>query len=67
VIWHLLWPDFWTAVYPNVLASLIWAIPGFTAQHIALRRHHRRVLTEHVDALRVAHDRLARKLTGGGL
>ena len=29
------WPEIW----PNLAASLIWALPAFTAQHIALRRH----------------------------
>lgn len=60
-IWALLWPDFWQQVYPNILASLIWAVPGFLGQHFAMRRHHRRVLAEHVEAMRRAQDVAAAK------
>ena len=30
---------YWQQIWPNLAASLIWALPAFTAQHIALRRH----------------------------
>lgn len=32
-----LWPG-WAAVWPNILASLIWAVPGALA-HLRTRRH----------------------------
>lgn len=29
----------WSAVWPNLLASVIWAAPAFTAHHLLIRRH----------------------------
>jgi hypothetical protein len=29
----------WEAVYPNLIASALWATPAFIAQHLLLRRH----------------------------
>lgn len=42
----------WTAVWPNLLASMIWAAPAFTTHHLLIRRHidkqHRR-LSRHIE------------------
>jgi hypothetical protein len=45
-----LWPG-WDQVYPNLIASLIWAVPGALA-HLHTRRHLR--------ALHRKHDQLIR-------
>jgi len=29
----------WSQVWPNLLASLLWAVPGFTVHHLLLVRH----------------------------
>lgn len=40
--------DTWAATWPNLLASVIWATPAFTAHHVLMRRHvdrrHRQLL-----------------------
>lgn len=47
------WPG-WLAVWPNIVASIIWATPAFVAHHLLLRRHHRRLLDEHAAQMRAA-------------
>lgn len=34
----------WTQLWPNIVADLLWALPGFTINHILLRRHHTTVV-----------------------
>lgn len=34
-----MWSWFVSAVYPNLVASLLWAVPGFTVHHVLLKRH----------------------------
>ena len=29
----------WSAVWPNLAASVIWATPAFIGHHVLLRRH----------------------------
>lgn len=29
----------WSAIWPNLAASVIWATPAFIAHHVLLRRH----------------------------
>jgi hypothetical protein len=31
--------DFWGPVWPNLVASVLWAAPAFTAHHVLMRRH----------------------------
>ncbi|MFD2421679.1 hypothetical protein [Amycolatopsis pigmentata] len=49
-----LWPG-WDAVWPNLLASLIWAVPGLIA-HLHTRRK--------LKALHRAHDALHQQIRG---
>lgn len=49
-------------MYPNVLASLLWATPAFIGQHVAMRRHHNRVLREHIEALRRTETAIADRI-----
>jgi hypothetical protein len=49
-----LWPG-WDAVWPNILASLIWAMPG-----LVLHLHTRRRLQR----LHEKHDELQRQIRG---
>lgn len=34
-----MWSWFVSSVWPNLVASIIWATPAFTAHHLLLRRH----------------------------
>jgi len=54
--WPHLWPG-WDAVWPNILASVAWAIPGW----IALRRRLRH-LRQRVDHLHDKHDAITAHL-----
>lgn len=49
--------QWWTALWPNLVASALWALPGFTINHLLLRRHHQRTadqqtqqIKDHIDA-----------------
>lgn len=47
---HLL-ASWWTAIWPNLVASVIWSTPAFIAHHVLVRRHIDRrhaQLAEHV-------------------
>lgn len=37
--WALFWRDAWSPIWPNLIASVIWATPAFTIHHVLLRRH----------------------------
>jgi hypothetical protein len=37
----------WSAVWPNLEASMLWATPAFIASHIVHRRYLRRELARH--------------------
>ena len=57
-LWHMLWPDF-DHIWPNIVADVICRRrPRLSSQHLAIRRHHHRVLVEHVEALRHTQDSL---------
>lgn len=55
--------DLWSQVYPNLLASLIWAIPGGMA-HWHTRRQLRRHRAEFA-ALHAKHDALHQQIKDG--
>lgn len=40
--WPHLWPG-WDAVWPNILASVVWAVPGWLALRRRLRHLRRQV------------------------
>lgn len=39
-----MWHWFVSAVYPNLVASLLWAVPGLVTHHVLMRRHITRTL-----------------------
>lgn len=59
---QLAWPG-WAQVYPNILASIIWATPAFLTHHLLLRRHHRRLLDQHAAQTRAALAGLREQVT----
>lgn len=36
--------DVWGPIWPNLIASVLWAVPGFTVHHVLMRRHTTRAL-----------------------
>jgi F0F1-type ATP synthase membrane subunit b/b' len=50
-VWAFVWPG-WDAVWPNVVASILWATPAFVAHHWLMRRAHARALAQHLDDIR---------------
>jgi len=52
----------WTQLWPNLIASLLWAAPGFTVHHLLMRRHvstetakQTKAITARIDAAQEAH------------
>ena len=33
------WHWYWTSVFPNLVASLIWGLPAFVTHHVLIKRH----------------------------
>jgi hypothetical protein len=55
-LWHqLAWPG-WGSVYPNLIASLIWATPAFVTSHVLHRRHVDRRHRELLNRIDRTHD-----------
>lgn len=47
----------WSQLWPNLLASVLWAAPGFTINHILLRRHHTRAIDAQTTQLKAHIDK----------
>lgn len=47
LLWHVLYVDLWGPIWPNLAASVIWAVPAFTWHHRAIKRHIDARLDEH--------------------
>ena len=60
-LWQHLWPGF-DAVWPNILASIAWAVPG-GLMHLHTRRQHRHT-REQLAELHAKHERLQAAITG---
>lgn len=41
--------DFWVPVWPNIAASIIWAVPAFIWHHNRLVKHFEKKLAEALD------------------
>ena len=53
--------DVWGPIWPNLIASLIWAPAAFLAHHVAMRRHHERVTDEQTQLLMEHIDRAVKR------
>lgn len=49
--------DFWGPVWPNLVASVVWAVPGFTVHHVLMRRHTTREIDRQTAELKTHMDR----------
>lgn len=44
--------DVWGPIWPNLVASLVWAPAAFAAHHVGMRRHHERVTAAQTEILK---------------
>lgn len=49
--------DFWSPVWPNLVASVLWAAPAFVAHHVLMRRHTTREIDRQTAELKTHIDR----------
>lgn len=49
------WPG--GGVWSNIVAAAIWAVPGFTAHHVLIRRHHTRTTQKQTQELKAHIDK----------
>ena len=56
-VWQVFfgWPQ--GGVWSNVAASLLWAVPGFTAHHVLMRRHTTREIDRQTAEIKAHMDR----------
>lgn len=59
LLWHVLYVDLWGPVWPNLAASVIWAVPAFVWHHRAIKRH---ITQQHEQTVNM----LAEKVSGNG-
>lgn len=50
--------DFWGPVWPNLVASVLWAAPAFTVHHRLMRRHTTREIDRQTAEIKAHMDRV---------
>lgn len=51
--------DVWGPIWPNLVASLVWAPAAFAAHHVGMRRHTTREIQRQTAELKAHMDKVA--------